>query len=93
MSNVDPDIVSALKMIAGGEESPRVKAVRAKHDKQLEQHIETQLHMLSDEVSKVIPVTHPLFEQVLMLTLLRKLEKRQQAPEFKSFLEDFPQGW
>jgi hypothetical protein len=93
MSNVDPDIITALKLLAGSEESPRVKAVRAKHSKQLEQQIETQLHMLSDEVSKVIPVTHPLFEQVLMLTLLRKLEKRQQVPEFKSFLEDFPQGW
>jgi len=94
MNNVDPDVLAVLKTVVSGEESNRVQAIRAKHDKQLAAKLETEMQLLSDEVSKIIPVTHPLFESVLMLTVLRKAARSQEEPEFKSFLEeDFPQGW
>ncbi len=48
--------------------------------------------MLSEEIERVIPRTHPLFESVLLLTLLRRVERSQQEPEFKSDLE-FPNHW
>ncbi len=89
---IDPDIVTSLKMIAGDVDEPRVKAVRAKHDKQLQQRIETHLELLTDEVEKLIPRSHPLFESVLLLTLLNKVQRSQQTTEFKSDL-DFPSHW
>ena len=94
MNNIDPDILYALKTVAADGESQRVVKVKAKHEKQVEQQFETQMELLSDEVERVVPRNHPLFDLVLILAVTRKIERRQQEPEFHSFLEDsFPQGW
>jgi hypothetical protein len=48
------------------------------------------MSLLSDEVEAVIPKEHPLFDTVLLLTVLRKVTKTE--PEPQSALE-FPHGW
>jgi hypothetical protein len=94
MNNVDPDILYALKTVAGGGESQRVLNLKAKYEKRTEQQFETQLALLSDEVERVCPRNHPLFELVLILAVARKVERSQQEPEFQSFVDEgFPQGW
>ena len=94
MNNVDPDILAALKTVAADGNSQRVLKAKATHDKQTQQHFETQMELLSDEVERLVPRSHPLFELVLILAVARKMENKQQEPEFRSFLDDgFPQGW
>lgn len=92
MKHVDPDIIAALKTIAADEDSQRVLGVKARHAKQAAQQFETQMSLLSDEVERVVPRTHPLFELVLVLAVARKIQRTQQEPEFRSPLE-FPNGW
>jgi hypothetical protein len=94
MNSLDPDILAVLKTIADSGELERVATVKAKHQKQLEDKVHTQVELLADEVERVIPRNHPLFMPVLIGTVLRKVLRIQQEPEFKSFLEEgFPQGW
>lgn len=92
MRKVDPDILAALESLASDADSPRIRSVKARHDKSNQQHFETQMELLSDEVEAVVPRSHPLFEVVLILAVARKLERKQQVPEFHSALE-FPNGW
>lgn len=92
--NVDPDIIAALKIVAGDGESQRVQKAKERHEKQTEREFETQMELLVDEVARVVPRTHPLFDLVLFLAVARKVERKQQEPEFRSFLDEgFPQGW
>ena len=91
-NNVDPDIVFALKTVAADGDSQRVLNAKARHEKHTEQHFETQMELLSDEVERVVPRSHPLFELVLILAVTRKMERKQQDPEFHSALE-FPNDW
>lgn len=94
MNNVDPDILAALKTVAADEDSQRVLNAKARHDKDTQQHFETQMELLSDEVERVVPRSHPLFELVLILAVARKMENKQREPEFRSFVDEgFPQGW
>lgn len=94
MSNVDPDILYALKTLAADANSDRVLKIKANHQKQAAQRFETQMELLADEVERVVPRTHRLFELVLILAVARKLENKQQEPEFQSYLDaGFPQGW
>jgi hypothetical protein len=90
MKHVDPDIIAALRSIAADEESQRVLAARKRHDEHTRRRIETEMSLLSDEVEAVIPKEHPLFDTVLLLTVLRKVTKTE--PEPQSALE-FPNGW
>jgi hypothetical protein len=99
MKNVDPDILAALKHLAADVDAQRVLNIKAKHGKQAEKRFETQMELLVDEVERVVPRTHPLFELVLILAVTRKLERtqqeierRQQESEFPSAL-NFPNGW
>lgn len=92
--DVDPDILYALKTIAADGESQRVLKAKERHEKQTEQEFQTQMQLLDDEVARVVPRSHPLFELVLLLAVARKVERKQQEPEFHSFLDGgFPQGW
>jgi hypothetical protein len=94
MNHVDPDILYALKTLAGDGDSERVRNVKARHEKQDAQRFETQMELLVDEVERVCPRNHPLFELVLILAVARKVERKQQVPEFRSFLDEgFPAGW
>jgi hypothetical protein len=91
--HLDSDLLSVLKNIAGRGEIQRVAKVHAKHQRQLEERINTQVELLSDEVERVIPRNNPLFMQVLFCTVLHKLARNiqeQPEPEFRSYLE-FPQ--
>lgn len=94
MKNVDPDILFALKIVASDGDSQRVLKVKERHQQRLQEHFETQMQLLGDEVEKVVPRTHPLFDLVLTLAVVRKIERAQaqQEPEFHSALE-FPNGW
>jgi len=91
MNNVDPDILHVLKGIAASGESLRVATVKAKHERQAVDRMETQVELLADEVERVIPKNHPLFFQVLLFTVLRKAARKQeeQEPEYESALEGF----
>lgn len=94
MNNVDPDILAALKIVAADGEAQRVLGLKAKYEKRAQQQFETQMQLLVDEVERVCPRSHPLFELVLILAVARKMERKQQEPEFKSDLEaGWPAGW
>jgi hypothetical protein len=94
MNNLDPDLLFVLKTLAANGELERVAKVKAKHEKQLEERVYTQVELLADEVERVVPRDHPLFMPVLLGTALRKVLAAQQEPEFRSFLDEgFPQGW
>jgi hypothetical protein len=92
MNNIDPDILAVLKAMAASGEVARVAKVREKHERQLEERVYTQVELLSDEVERVIPRTHPLFSRVLIGTAIRKAVIAQEEPETPSELE-FPNGW
>jgi hypothetical protein len=92
MNNHDPDILAALKSIAVGAQSTRLAHVRKRHDAATARRFETQMELLSDEVEELVPRNHPLFESVLVLTVLRKMQHTHREPEFESELE-FPNGW
>lgn len=91
---IDPDVLAVLNAIVADGESERVATVKTKHEKQLEERIHTQIELLSDEVERVIPRSHPLFVRVLISTAIRKALHGQQEPEFRSFLDEgFPKDW
>jgi hypothetical protein len=92
MKPVDPDIISALKSVAGDGESQRVLKAHKRHDEHTQRRFETEMELLSEEVETLVPRTHPLFNLVLLLAVTRKIERTQQEPEFHSALE-FPNGW
>jgi hypothetical protein len=92
MKAVDPDILAALKIVAADADTPRVLQARKRHDEHTKQRFETQMELLTEEVERVVPRTHPLFELVLTIAVARKVERTQQEPEFRSALE-FPNGW
>jgi hypothetical protein len=92
MNRVDGDILAALKTVAADADSQRLLRVKAKHEKQHQQTFETQMELLSDEVERVVPRGHPLFELVLILAVARKLERRQQQIDMNYFRgEGFPE--
>ena len=94
MNNVDPDILFALKTLAADGEAQRVLNLKAKYEKRTEQQFETQMQLLVDEVARVCPRSHPLFDLVLILAVARKVERSQQEPEFiPDFERGFPAGW
>ena len=92
MNRVDADIIAALKSIAADADTQRLLQTRKRHDAATQRRFETEMELLSDEVERVVPRTHPLFKPVLVLAVIRKLESKQQEPEFRSALE-FPNGW
>jgi hypothetical protein len=93
MNNVDQDILFALKAVAS-DDRHRVLNLKAKYEKRTEQQFETQMQLLVDEVERVCPRNHLLFELVLILAVARKIERTQQEPEFQSFVDEgFPNGW
>jgi hypothetical protein len=91
MNNVDPDILFALKALAADGEAQRVLQARKRHDEHTQRRFETEMELLSEEVERVVPRTHPLFNVVLALAVIRKVERSQET-EFHSPLE-FPNGW
>jgi hypothetical protein len=92
MNRVDPDIVASLKSIAAVGEAARQVQVRKRHDAATKRRFETQMELLSDEVEQVVFRNHPLFQSVLLLTVIKKMTKVQDEPKFESELE-FPNGW
>jgi hypothetical protein len=91
-SMIDPDIIAAIRMLAA-DDTTHQAARQKRHDHQTTNQIETALSLLSDEVERIIPRSSPLFESVLLLAAINKVAKQQEEPEYKSSLEDFPQGW
>ena len=85
--DIDPVVVQAARKVF---DTHRANNLRAKHQRQEQQKIETQVQLLVDEVSQVIPLTHPSFLAVLMLAASKKFDK--QEPEYKSALE-FPEDF
>ena len=92
MNNIDPDILAALKTVAADGDSQRVLQAHKRHDEAAQRSFETQMELLSEEVERVVPRSHPLFQVVLILAVTRKMEDKQQEPEFHSALE-FPNDW
>jgi hypothetical protein len=92
MNKIDSDILDALKTVAGDGESRRLLRARKRHDERTKQRFETQMELLSDEIERVIPRNHPLFESVMLLTVIRKLgnAEHEYIPDFE---RGFPQGW
>ena len=76
MNNVDPDIIHALRMLAADGESKRALGLKAKYEKRTEQQFDTTLQLLVDEVARVVPRNHPMFDLVLILAVARKIEKK-----------------
>lgn len=94
MNNIDPDIIHTLRMLAADANSQRVLSLKAKYEKRTEQQFETQVQLLVDEVARVVPRSHPLFDIVLILAVARKVERSQQEPEYiPDFERGFPAGW
>ena len=94
MNNVDPDILFALKTLAADGEAQRVLGLQAKYAKTTEERFNTQMQLLADDVARVCPRSHPLFDLVLILAVARKVERSQQEPEFiPDFERGFPAGW
>jgi len=94
MNKVDPDILYALRKLTTDGESQRVLGLKGKYEKRTEQQFETQMQLFVDEVTRVVPRTHPLFELVLILAIARKVERLQQEPEYiPDFEQGFPAGW
>jgi hypothetical protein len=87
MNNIDPDVLAVLQAMDKTPERRRQKAVRAKHQKQSVDQLETQLELLVDEVSRAMPRSHPHFANVVIAVMLKKLA-RHEEPEYKSALED-----
>lgn len=94
MNNVDPDILHALRSIEAAGDQQSLLKLKRKYKKRAEQQFETQVELLVDEVARVVPRNHPLFDLVLILAVARKVERSQQEPEFTSDIEaGWPQGW
>jgi hypothetical protein len=94
MRTIDPDIAAALRTVFEARRGKHVGNIRAKHRKQLEEQIRTQIELLSDEVAEVIPKDHPAFPLILLLAVEGKVSKHFEEPEFKSVLgEGIPNGW
>ena len=87
MNNLDPDVMAVLEAMEKTPERRRQQLVRAKHERQSQNRLETQLELLIDEVERVIPRTHPDFTMVVITAMLRKCAK-QEEPEYKSALEE-----
>jgi hypothetical protein len=87
-SDIDPDVLAVLQAMDRTPERQRQKAVRSKHAKQSVDRLETLIELLADEVSRVIPKTHPNFVNVLLAAVLRKLSRQHEEPDYQSALEE-----
>lgn len=91
MNNIDPDIIAALRSVAGDEEARRLLNVKKRQANQAQQQFESQMELLADEVARVIPRGHQLFDLVLTLAVAHKIERtQQQEPEY---IPDIAAGW
>jgi regulator of sigma D len=94
MKLVDPDLQRALQMLAVGlPEVQRQRAVRKKHAEQDEAKLDEYCQELVEMVEEVIPLNHPDFKRVLMLTVYNKLMRRAKAiadAEEAEFRKEFP---
>lgn len=88
MNNIDTDVIAALKTLAADGDSQRVLQAHKRHDEHTQRRFETEMELLSEEVERVVPRSHPLFDFVLILAVTRKIERTQQEPEFHSFLDE-----
>ena len=94
MNRVDSDILFALKTVASDGDAQRLLKMKERHSHQDQKRFETQVELLADEVERVVPRSHPLFDLVLILAVARKVERSQQEPEFiPDFDRGFPAGW
>lgn len=94
MQTIDPDIAAALQTVFEARRLHHVGKIKAKHQQQALDKLETKIQLIADELEEVLPKDHPAFEMVLVLTVMEKLRKTHQEPEYKSCLdESFPQGW
>ena len=96
MNNVDQDILFALRSVAADADTPRVLAARKRHHEHTLQRFQTEMQLLSDEVERVVPRTHPLFDLVLTLAVIRKVERaqaQQEAQREPEFIPDFEKGF
>ena len=87
-TDLDPDVLAVLQAMEKTPEQRRQRLVRAKHERQSHNRLETQLELLVDEVSRAMPRTHPDFKMVVITAMLRKFAKQHEEPEYKSVLED-----
>jgi hypothetical protein len=93
MRTIDPDILAACNAVFEGRRGKHVGNIRAKHRRQLEEQITTQIELLSDEVAEVIPKDHPAFPLILLLAVKSKVSKHFEEAEEPGLDESFPQGW
>lgn len=92
MRTIDPDIRKAVELVFLARRAKHARSIRVKHELQARDRLETKLQLIADEVEEVLPKDHPAFEMVLALTVMEKLTKHNQEPEYVSCLE-FPEGW
>lgn len=93
MKTIDPDIAAAVRIVFEARRAKHVGRIRAKHARQLEEKLTTQIELLSDEIEEVIPKSHPAFPLILLLAVEGKVAKAFEEPEYVSALEEFPDGW
>jgi len=92
MKTLDPDIAAAVRTIFEARQAHHRGKIKAKHRRQLEEKLTTQIELLSDEIEEVIPKSHPAFPLILVLAVEGKISKAFEEPEPPSDLE-FPNGW
>jgi hypothetical protein len=93
MRTIDPDIAAAVRTVFEARRGKHVGNIRAKHRKQAEERLATQIELLSDEIEEVIPKDHPAFPLILLLAVKSKMSKHCEQPEEPGLDEGFPQGW
>ncbi len=81
MNTADKDVLAVLRTLATAGASTHQARLQAKHAKQTQRRLETQLELLADEVEQVMPRSHPLFEAVLLATAMRKVSQQHEPEE------------
>ena len=90
----DPDVQYALQRIGAGLEAKRAERVHERQTQDGIAKIETLFELLADEVALCLPRTHPAFQLVLCLAVMRKMQRQEKTPEFQSTIEaGWPRGW
>jgi hypothetical protein len=91
MKHIDPDILSALKTIAGPDR--RVIAARKRHKEHDKERLTTFLELLADKIEEKIPRSSPLFLPALLLVAARKVRAQLPREEVSPLEEGWPSDW
>ena len=60
-----------------------------RQDEATQRRFETQMELLSEEVERVVPRSHPFFDVVLILAVARKIERAEALAEARNTLSSY----